>query len=60
MLPEDGKLRKAALVVERASKEAAHDAQLTEEFLHKVLIYYYYLPPLLILNHMASPKLIIL
>ncbi|KAH1050024.1 hypothetical protein GLYMA_08G070200v4 [Glycine max] len=36
MLPEDGKLRKAALVVERASKEAAHDAQLTEEFLHKV------------------------
>lgn len=60
MLPENGKLRKAALVVERASKEAAHDAQLTEEFLHKVLIYYYYLPPLLILNHMASPKLIIL
>ncbi|NP_001236514.1 uncharacterized protein LOC100500336 [Glycine max] len=36
MLPENGKLRKAALVVERASKEAAHDAQLTEEFIHKV------------------------
>ncbi|CAJ1936104.1 unnamed protein product [Sphenostylis stenocarpa] len=36
MLPEDGKLRKAALVVERASKEVAHDAQLTEQFIHKV------------------------
>lgn len=48
MLPENGKLRKAALVVERASKEAAHDAQLTEEFIHKVLICFYYLPPLLL------------
>ncbi|RDX77912.1 hypothetical protein CR513_41878 [Mucuna pruriens] len=36
MLPEDGKLRKAALVVQHASKQAAHDAQLTEEFVHKV------------------------
>ncbi|TKY59471.1 hypothetical protein E2542_SST16560 [Spatholobus suberectus] len=36
MLPEDGKLRKAALVAERASKQVAHDAQLTEEFIHKV------------------------
>lgn len=39
MLPEDGKLRKATLVVEHASKEAAHDAQLTQQFIHKVLIY---------------------
>ncbi|KAK7400346.1 hypothetical protein VNO78_11552 [Psophocarpus tetragonolobus] len=36
MLPEDGKLRKAASVVQRASKEAAHDAQLTQQFIHKV------------------------
>ncbi|XP_014516104.1 uncharacterized protein LOC106773860 [Vigna radiata var. radiata] len=36
MLPEDGKLRKATLVVEHASKEAAHDAQLTQQFIHKV------------------------
>lgn len=39
MLPEDGKLRKVTLVVEHASKEAAHDAQLTQQFIHKVLIY---------------------
>ncbi|KAL2343822.1 hypothetical protein Fmac_005107 [Flemingia macrophylla] len=36
MLPEDAKLRKAVLLVEQASKEAVHDAQLTEEFAHKV------------------------
>ncbi|KAK7319455.1 hypothetical protein RJT34_04176 [Clitoria ternatea] len=36
MLPEDGKLRKAAIVVEHASKQVAHDAQLAEEFIHKV------------------------
>ncbi|XP_027338095.1 uncharacterized protein LOC113852035 [Abrus precatorius] len=35
-LPEDGKLKKAALVVERLSKQAAHDAELTIEFIHKV------------------------
>ncbi|KAK7363105.1 hypothetical protein VNO77_05235 [Canavalia gladiata] len=36
MLPENGKLKKAALVVEHASEQVIHDAQLTEEFIHKV------------------------
>ncbi|CAL0331467.1 unnamed protein product [Lupinus luteus] len=35
-LPEDGKLKEAALVVEHASKQVIHGAQLTEEFIHKV------------------------
>ncbi|KAK7250536.1 hypothetical protein RIF29_33039 [Crotalaria pallida] len=35
-LPEDGKLKEAALVVEHASKQIVHGAQLTEEFIHKV------------------------
>ncbi|KAF5448458.1 hypothetical protein F2P56_028993 [Juglans regia] len=34
-LPEDSKLKEAALLVERVSKEAAHDAQLTTDFIHK-------------------------
>ncbi|KAI4296409.1 hypothetical protein L6164_036369 [Bauhinia variegata] len=37
-LPGNGKLRQVALAVEHASEEVAHDAQLTEEFIHKVLI----------------------
>lgn len=36
MLPEDGKLKKVALVVENASEQAAHGAKLTEDFIHKV------------------------
>lgn len=36
-LPEDAKLKKAALVVENLSKQVAHDAEITEEFIHKVL-----------------------
>ncbi|XP_027345494.1 uncharacterized protein LOC113857617 [Abrus precatorius] len=36
ILPENGKLKKAALVVERASEQVVHDAQLTEEFIHMV------------------------
>ncbi|XP_010108415.2 uncharacterized protein LOC21387641 [Morus notabilis] len=35
-LPEDGKLKETALFVERVSKKAAHDAQLTIDFIHKV------------------------
>ncbi|XP_065619123.1 uncharacterized protein LOC112012173 [Quercus suber] len=35
-LPENGNLKKAALLVERISKEVVHDAQLTEDFIHKV------------------------
>ncbi|KAI4296408.1 hypothetical protein L6164_036369 [Bauhinia variegata] len=35
-LPGNGKLRQVALAVEHASEEVAHDAQLTEEFIHKV------------------------
>ncbi|KAF5444200.1 hypothetical protein F2P56_036694 [Juglans regia] len=35
-LPENGKLKEAALFVERVSKEAAHDAHLTKDFIHKV------------------------
>lgn len=40
-LPQDSKLKEAALVVEDVSKEAAHDAHLTQEFIHKVLINYH-------------------
>ncbi|KAK2383514.1 hypothetical protein QL285_070955 [Trifolium repens] len=36
MLPEYGELKKVALVVETASKQASHGAQTTEEFIHKV------------------------
>ena len=39
MLPENGNLKKADLLVERISKEVVHDAQLTEDFVHKVLQY---------------------
>ncbi|KAL4614883.1 hypothetical protein ACB092_07G084900 [Castanea dentata] len=35
-LPENGNLKKAALLVERISKEVVHDAQLTEDYIHKV------------------------
>ncbi|XP_050210059.1 uncharacterized protein LOC126660538 [Mercurialis annua] len=35
-LPENGKLKKAALLVEHVSKVAAHDAHLTEDIMHKV------------------------
>ncbi|KAG6652042.1 hypothetical protein CIPAW_06G156100, partial [Carya illinoinensis] len=35
-LPENGKLKEAALFVELVSKEAAHDAHLTKDFIHKV------------------------
>ncbi|XP_058760716.1 uncharacterized protein LOC131634054 isoform X1 [Vicia villosa] len=35
-LPEDAKLKKAALVVENVSKQVAHDAQITEQFIHKI------------------------
>ncbi|KAJ8768894.1 hypothetical protein K2173_023889 [Erythroxylum novogranatense] len=35
-LPEDGKLKEAALVLERVSKATVHDAQVAEEFIHKV------------------------
>ncbi|KAF3974005.1 hypothetical protein CMV_002618 [Castanea mollissima] len=35
-LPENGNLKKAALLVERISKEVVHDAQLTEDFIQKV------------------------
>ncbi|KAE8009236.1 hypothetical protein FH972_005685 [Carpinus fangiana] len=35
-LPEKGKLQEAALFVEHVAEEAAHDAQLTENFIHKV------------------------
>lgn len=35
-LPEDAKLKKVAVVVESASKQAVHGAQITEEFIHKV------------------------
>ncbi|CAI8617935.1 unnamed protein product [Vicia faba] len=34
--PEDAKLKNAALVVENVSKQVAHDAQITEEFIHKI------------------------
>ncbi|KAF8406059.1 hypothetical protein HHK36_008139 [Tetracentron sinense] len=36
MLPHDGKLKEAAFLIEHISKEAARDAQLTINFIHKV------------------------
>ncbi|XP_057422445.1 uncharacterized protein LOC130716254 [Lotus japonicus] len=36
MFPKDSNLHNAALVLERASEHAAHGAQQTEEFIHKV------------------------
>lgn len=35
-LPENGKLKEAALVVEHLSEAAAKDAQITLDFIHKV------------------------
>ncbi|KAB1206823.1 hypothetical protein CJ030_MR7G008261 [Morella rubra] len=35
-LPENGKLKEAALFVEHVSQEAAHDAEIAEQFIHKV------------------------
>ncbi|KAI3439261.1 uncharacterized protein J3R85_004988 [Psidium guajava] len=35
-LPEDSKLKEAALFVEHVSETAAHDAHLTENFIHEV------------------------
>ncbi|KAJ4848947.1 hypothetical protein Tsubulata_034183 [Turnera subulata] len=35
-LPENGKLKEAALFIERVSKATAHDAHETKEFFHKV------------------------
>lgn len=37
-LPDHTKFKDAALFVERVAKETAHDAQLTENFFHKVQI----------------------
>ncbi|KAJ4716843.1 Plastid-targeted protein 2 [Melia azedarach] len=36
ILPDHSKLKEAALFVERVSKETAHDAHLTKNFIHKV------------------------
>lgn len=40
-LPENGKLKETALIVEHISKEAAQDAQLTLDIIHKVYIYFF-------------------
>lgn len=39
-LSDGSNLKNAALIVENISKQAAHDAHLTENFLHKVLCFY--------------------
>lgn len=36
-LPDNGKLKESALFVERVSKIAAQDAQITKDFIHKVI-----------------------
>lgn len=38
-LPENGKLKETALIVEKVSKAAAEDAQITLDFIHKVYTY---------------------
>lgn len=35
-LPEGGRLRTAAVLVEKASKEVAHEAHLAQDIIHKV------------------------
>ncbi|KAH8519607.1 hypothetical protein H0E87_001139 [Populus deltoides] len=35
-LPENGKLKETALLIEAVSKATAHDAKLTQDFIHKV------------------------
>lgn len=41
-LPENGKLKETALVVEQISKAAAKDAQVALDFIHKVCVYNLY------------------
>ncbi|KAI5604264.1 hypothetical protein BDE02_01G276900 [Populus trichocarpa] len=36
VLPENGKLKETALLIEAVSKATAHDAKLTQDFIHKV------------------------
>ncbi|KAJ6372021.1 hypothetical protein OIU77_002360 [Salix suchowensis] len=36
VLPENGKLKETALLIEQVSKAAVHDAKLTQDFIHKV------------------------
>ncbi|KAJ6370288.1 hypothetical protein OIU76_028542 [Salix suchowensis] len=36
VLPENGKLKETALLIEQVSKAAAHDAKLTQDIIHKV------------------------
>jgi predicted house-cleaning noncanonical NTP pyrophosphatase (MazG superfamily) len=36
VLPENGKLKETALLMEAVSKATAHDAKLTQDFIHKV------------------------
>lgn len=36
MLPENGKLKETALLMEAVSKATVHDAKLTQDFIHKV------------------------
>lgn len=40
VLPDNGKLKETALIVEHISKIAAQDAQLTLDIIHKVYIYF--------------------
>lgn len=42
-LPDNSKLKEAALLVERVSKETAKDAHLTIELLHKVFSVYHHI-----------------
>uniref|UniRef100_A0A2C9VJV4 Uncharacterized protein n=1 Tax=Manihot esculenta TaxID=3983 RepID=A0A2C9VJV4_MANES len=44
-LPENGKLKETALLIERVSKATAHDAQLPRDFIHKVTSKFYPLLP---------------
>ncbi|KAF9663401.1 hypothetical protein SADUNF_Sadunf17G0046000 [Salix dunnii] len=36
VLPENGKLKETALLIDKVSKATAHDAKLTQDFIHKV------------------------
>lgn len=44
-LPDDNKIKEAALVIEHISQEAAKDAHIAEQIIHKVTnLFFYYFP----------------
>ena len=47
VLPENGKLKETALLIEHVTKATAYDAKLTQDFIHKVSCYKRFQLPLI-------------